>query len=210
MQFAEEQVTLVAADGFRLAMYTVPLATSMSEPLDLVVSANGMRELQKLALEGEVSIGLDQDRQHVIFEASDVTLTSHLCAKFPNYHGIIPQDQGGIRAVVDRSALRRACRTARALRNEAGILLIEFSPERVVVSSTSVEAGEGRTELEAAVEGTGEVALNIKYLTDAVTAVAGGGIAIEAGVGEDKQRPVLVRPVGMESQIAVIMPMHVG
>ena len=101
MQFAEEQVTLVAADGFRLAMYTVPLATSMSEPLDLVVSANGMRELQKLALEGEVSIGLDQDRQHVIFEASDVMLTSHLCAKFPNYHGIIPQDQGGIRAVVD-------------------------------------------------------------------------------------------------------------
>ena len=54
------------------------------------------------------------------------------------------------------------------------------------------------------------MALNIKYLTDAVTAVAGGGIAIEAGVGEDKQRPVLVRPVGMESQIAVIMPMHVG
>ena len=35
---------------------------------------------------------------------------------------------------------------------------------------------------------TREVALNIKYLTDAVTAVTGGGIAIEAGVGEDKHR----------------------
>lgn len=60
MQFADGQVTLVAADGFRLALYTVPLAVPVAEPFDLVVPARGMRELQRLAREGQASLALDE------------------------------------------------------------------------------------------------------------------------------------------------------
>ena len=51
MQFADEQVALVAVDGFRLALYTVPLAAPVADPLDLVVPTRGMRVLQKLVVE---------------------------------------------------------------------------------------------------------------------------------------------------------------
>lgn len=210
MRFSEGQATLVAVDGFRLAKHTVPLVEPVAEPLDLVVPASGMRELQKLAREGEVSIALDEDRRHVIFETGDVVIAGQLGGKFPNYEQIIPQEWG-VRAVVSQTALRQACRTARALRNEAGILQIEFSPERVVISATSVEAGEGKTELEAAVEGPRtEVTLCIKYLTDAVAAAASGQIVITTGSGEKSHQPVIVRPVGVEGQLGLIMPMQVG
>ena len=213
MQFAEEQVTLVTADGFRLALCTVPLVAPVAEPLDLVVPTRGMRVLQKLAQgdgDGdEVSIALDEGRRHVVFEAGDVVIGCQLGGKYPDYRAIIPQEWD-VRAVTDRTALRQACRTARAL-SEHGSLRIEFVPPgKLVVSSTSVEAGDGRTELEAAVEGaTAEVTLNIRYLADAVAAVAGKQVAITASApGEGQYLPVLVQPVGVEGQLGLVMLMQ--
>ena len=213
MQFAEEQVTLVAADGFRLALYTVPLVAPVAEPLDLVVPTRGMRVLQKLAQGdgdgSEVSIALDEGRRHVVFGAGDVVIGCQLGGKYPDYRAIIPQEWD-VRAVTDRTALRQACRTARAL-SEHGSLRIEFVPPgKLVVSSTSVEAGDGRTELEAAVEGAkAEVTLNIRYLADAVAAVAGKQVAITASApGEGQYLPVLVQPVGVEGQLGLVMLMQ--
>jgi DNA polymerase III subunit beta len=223
MQFAGEQVTLVAADGFRLALCAVPLVAPVVEPFDLVVPTQGMRTLQKLLQkngdENEVSIALSEGRRRVIFEAGDVVVGCQLGGKYPDYHAIIPQ-KWDVRAVADRSALLGACRTARAL--SEGSLRIEFVPPgQIVVSSTSVEAGEGKTELEAAVEGacpaTVEsvegaeigVMLNVRYLADAVTAVAGKQVAITASVlNEGQYLPVLVRPVGVEGQLGLVMPMQ--
>ena len=213
MQFAEEQVTLVTADGFRLALCTVPLVAPVAEPLDLVVPTRGMRVLQKLAQGdgdgSEVSIALDEGRRHVVFEAGDVVIGCQLGGKYPDYRAIIPQEWD-VRAVTDRTALRQACRTARAL-SEHGSLRIEFVPPgKLVVSSTSVEAGDGRTELEAAVEGAkAEVTLNIRYLADAVAAVAGKQVAITASApGEGQYLPVLVQPVGVEGQLGLVMLMQ--
>ena len=104
MQFAEEQVTLVTADGFRLALYTVPLVAPVAEPLDLVVPTRGMRVLQKLAQGdgdgSEVSIALDEGRRHVVFEAGDVVIGCQLGGKYPDYRAIIPQEWD-VRAVTD-------------------------------------------------------------------------------------------------------------
>jgi len=225
MQFAEGQVTLVAADGFRLALYTVPLVAPVAEPFDPgalvapVVPARGMRELQRLAREGQVSLALDESRRFVIFEVGDAVIGCQLGGKYPDYRPLIPQ-AWDVRAVVDRAALTQACRTTRAL-SESGSLHVEFAPPgQLVVSSASVETGEGRTELKAEVEGTGvEVTLNVRYLADAVTATNGAQVALTASAPTPPTPPqagglgggaVLVRPVGMESQLGLIMPMQTG
>jgi len=219
MQFAEGQVTLVAADGFRLALYTVPLVAPVAEPFDLVVPARGMRELQRLAREGQVSLALDEGGRFVVFEVGDAVIGCQLGGKYPDYRPLIPQ-AWEVRAVVERAALTQACRTARAL-SESGSLHVEFVPPgRLVVSSASAETGEGRTELKAEVEGAeAEVTLNVRYLADAVTATNGAQVALTASAptpptppqaGGLGGGPVLVRPVGMESQLGLIMPMQTG
>jgi len=194
----------------------------VAEPLDFVVPTRGMRVLQKLAQGdgdgSEVSIALDEGQRHVVFEAGDVTIGCQLGGKYPDYRALIPQEWS-VRAVADRAALLRACRTAQAL-SEQGSLRIEFVPPgKLVVSSASVEAGDGKTELEAAVEGTeAEMTLNIRYLADAVAAVAGKQVAITAGVpapplsppvGGRKGGAVVVQPVGA-SDLGLIMPMQPG
>ena len=209
MRFEEEQVTLVAADGFRLARFTAPLAAPVGEPLDLVVPAAGLRELQKLTREGEVAVSQDEARRYAIFETGESTVGCLLGDKFPDYEQIIPQEWNA-RVVVNRDALRRACRTARAMRNECGALRVEFAEDKFVVTATSVEAGENRTELEAEVEGKQvEVSLNVRYLADAVAATEGEQVAITADVpAEGAPRPMTVRPVDeADRQVTVIMPM---
>jgi DNA polymerase-3 subunit beta len=210
MQFREDQVTLVTADGYRLARYIAPLAAPANEPLDLVVPASGLRQLQKLARKGEVAISLDVARRHTIFEVGDVVVGCLLGGKFPEYEGIIPQEWNA-RAMVGRDALRLACRTARAMRNECGALRVEFAEDKLVVTAASVEAGEGRTELEAEVEGEHvEVSLNVRYLADAVAATEGEQVVITADVpAEGTPKPIAVRPADeADRQVTVIMPMN--
>jgi hypothetical protein len=51
--------------------------------------------------------------------------------------------------------------------------------------------------------------LNVRYLADAVTAVAGKQVAITASIPDGGQYlPVLVRPVGVEGQLGLVMPMQ--
>jgi DNA polymerase-3 subunit beta len=210
MQFREDQVTLVTADGFRLARYTAPLIVPVDEPLDLVVPASGLRQLQRLARKGEVAIFQDGSRRHAIFEVGDVVVGCLLGGKFPEYEGIIPQEWNA-RAVVGRDALRLACRTARAMHNECGALRLEFAEDKLVITAASVDAGEGRTELEAEVEGEHvEVSLNVRYLADAVAATEGEQVAITADVpAEGTPKPIAVRPLDeVDRQVTVIMPMN--
>jgi DNA polymerase-3 subunit beta len=229
MQFEGDQVTLVAADGFRLALTTVPLLAPVDEPLDLVIPTWGMRELQKLIRGGgdEVTITLDENRQQVVLEIGDVVISCQLGGQYPDYRAIIPEEWD-VRAVIDRGALLQACRTARAL-SEHGSLRVEFIPPgpcsepiegacpnvadgKLVISSNSVEAGDGRTELEAEIEGAqAQVTLSIRFLADAVTAVSTKQVTITASVPHEGQHlPVLVRPVGVEGQLGLVMPMQSG
>jgi len=55
------------------------------------------------------------------------------------------------------------------------------------------------------------VALNVRYLADAVTATNGTQVALTASVPTDKRHlPVLVQPVSVEGQLGTIMPMQTG
>jgi len=228
MQFAEGQVTLVATDGFRLALHTVPLAEPVAEPLDLVIPARGMRELSKFSKsgeEGEVSIALDKGPHHVIFEAGDVVIAGQLAGKFPDYEQIIPQEWN-VRVVAERVSLLQACRAAKAMHGERDILCIEVvPPDTLAVSASSALAGEGQTRMEAAaLETRGlrdglpiRMALNVRYFEDAVKAAGTDLVSISTAAYEAEEcclvvRPVVVQPAGgdADGQLCVIMPIQLS
>jgi DNA polymerase III subunit beta len=48
IRLKDSQATFVAADGFRMAVRTLPLATAVTEPLEVVVPASSLRELGRL------------------------------------------------------------------------------------------------------------------------------------------------------------------
>jgi DNA polymerase-3 subunit beta len=216
-QFDNEELTLAAADGFRLSVRTVTLPDAVSEPFSIIIPAQALTELRRVSGEQEeaVAIHVTPERNQVIFELTDVVLVSQLIdGNFPDYRQIIPQDRA-THTVLDTAPFLKACKMAQIFaRDAANISRVQvesgsdLEPGRVRVSATSAETGEDVSEIDASVEGDDvEIAFNVSYLIDVLSVTDAAQVALDTTTSSS---PGVIRPVGEDSFTHVIMPMHLG
>jgi DNA polymerase-3 subunit beta len=217
MSFEEEQLTLVAADGYRLSVRSIPLPEPIGEPFSVIVPARAMQELSRISGEQEEPIlaTVTPDHNRILFELTDIVLSSQLIpGNFPDYNQLIPQERN-THTVVGTSDLLKACRTAQIFaRDGSNIAQLhvrpggDLEPGHLTVSATSAETGDDVSELDATVEGEEvEVAFNVRYLIDVLSVFESPQVALDT---ISSSRPGVLRPVGEEEFIHVIMPMHLG
>jgi DNA polymerase-3 subunit beta len=215
-EFDGDRLTLAAADGFRLAVRYTTLATPMPEKMTAIVPARSLNELHRLAADQEepVQITLNPQRGQVLFRLKNIEMVSQLIqGNFPNYAQLIPQSYT-TRAVVDVAEFTRATRMAAIFaRDGAGIVRLvttpgaEAAPGKMTVSARAEEIGDNVSELDASVEGQdSKIAFNARYLTDVLGVVKQAQVALETTTPSS---PGLVRPVGDDSYLYVVMPMFV-
>ena len=78
----------------------------------------------------------------------------------------------------------------------------------VEVSANAAETGSNESVVEATVEGEPvEIAFNVRYLTDVLHVIDSPNVALETN---GDASPGVIRPVGREDFLSVIMPMHIG
>lgn len=216
-KFEESQLTLAAADGFRLSVCIVPLPQSIADPFSIIIPARALTELGRISGEQkeQIVITVTPTRNQVIFQLTDVVLVSQLIdGNFPDYHQIIPRDRT-THTVVDTAAFLKACKTALIFARDAahiGRLHIkpgtELAPGHMIVSATSAETGDDVSELDASIEGDEiEIAFNIKYLIELLSVVDSPQVALDTTTSSS---PGVIRPVGETDFTHVIMPMHLG
>ncbi len=216
-QFENEQLTLAAADGFRLSVRTVRLPNAVSEPFSIIIPAQALTELRRVSGEQEepVTIHVTPERNQVIFELTDVVVVSQLIdGNFPDYRQIIPRDRA-THTVLDTAPFLKACKMAQIFaRDAANISRIqvdpgsELEPGRLRVSATSAETGEDVSEIDASVEGEAlEIAFNVNYLIDMLSVTDASQVALDTTTSSS---PGVIRPVGEDGFTHVIMPMHLG
>jgi DNA polymerase-3 subunit beta len=214
-EFRESELTMVAADGFRLSLRRAELSEEVQEPMDVIIPARALRELARVSVEEEepVEIIVTPSRNQVLFRVSNVEIVSQLIeGKFPDYNQIIPSSYG-TRVVVNTHDLMRAVRISVLFsRDVANIVRLEVipgaetAPGRLIVESTA-EVGQNVGELDATVEGEQmEIAFNGRYLIDMLNVIGTEQVALEA---TNPSRPGILKPVGDDSLIYVIMPMHI-
>ncbi len=214
-EFRESELTMVAADGFRLSLRRAELSDAVQEPMDVIIPARALRELARASVEEEepVEIIVTPSRNQVLFRVSNVEIVSQLIeGKFPDYNQIIPSSYG-TRVVVNTHDLMRAVRISVLFsRDVANIVRLEVipgaeaAPGRLIVESTA-EVGQNVGELDATVEGEQmEIAFNGRYLIDMLNVIGTEQVALEA---TNPSRPGILKPVGDDSLIYVIMPMHI-
>jgi DNA polymerase-3 subunit beta len=214
-EFRESELTMVAADGFRLSLRRAELSDEVQEPMDVIIPARALRELARVSVEEEepVEIIVTPSRNQVLFRVSNVEIVSQLIeGKFPDYNQIIPSSYG-TRVVVNTHDLMRAVRISVLFsRDVANIVRLEVipgaeaAPGRLIVESTA-EVGQNVGELDATVEGEQmEIAFNGRYLIDMLNVIGTEQVALEA---TNPSRPGILKPVGDDSLIYVIMPMHI-
>jgi len=209
-------LTLAAADGFRLAVYKLPLASPVSQGGEVIIPARTLAELNRLMGDQEepVEITVNPDKSQALFRLKNVELVSQLVqGAFPKYGQLIPQSYN-TRAVVDVAGFLRATRTASIFaRDGSGIVRLvmtpggELTPGKVTISARSEEVGDDVGEIDAIVEGEeAKIAFNGKYLIDVLSVLRESQVALEA---TNPSSPGVLRPVGVDNYVHVIMPMFV-
>ncbi len=215
-QFGGDLLTLAAADGFRLAVYKLPIATPVSQETEVIIPARTLAELNRLMVDQEeaIEITVNPNKSQVLFRLRNIEFVSQLVqGTFPQYNQLIPQSYN-TRAVVDVAEFLRATKTASIFaRDGSGIVRLvvapggELTPGRMTVSARSEEIGEDVGEIDATVEGEeAKIAFNGKYLTDVLSVLHGAQVALET---TNPSSPGVIRPVGVDNYIHIIMPMFV-
>jgi DNA polymerase-3 subunit beta len=218
VQVDKDKLTMAAADGFRLSVRKALLSSPVPAPVSAIVPAQALKELARVATDGEepIYMALPKGRGQVVFRVKDVEVVSQLIdGTFPDFQQIIPRKYNQ-RTLVSTAALLKACKQAEIFAREGSNVARlnikpaqgEMQPSEVEISATSEETGKNETIVEATVDGSGVlIAFNVKFLREALEVVRTPNVALETSAAN---APGVVRPVGDEDFLHVIMPMHLG
>ncbi len=212
----ERNLTLAAADGFRLAVHTLSLEEEASERTEVIIPARAMREVNRLLADEEepIEMTINSSRSQVLFRLKNAELVAQLIqGTFPNYSQLIPKDHT-CRAVVDVAEFLRETRIAAIFaRDGSGIIRVqvmpgeELSPGKLVISARAEELGDNRGEIDASMEGEeAKIAFNSRYLQDVLQVLDCSQVALETS---GPSSPGVLQPVGQDNYVHVIMPMFV-
>ncbi len=215
-QFDKDLLTLAAADGFRLAVYKLSLAIPVDQKTEVIIPARTLTELNRLMADGgeTVDITVNPNKSQVLFRLKDTELVSQLVqGTFPQYAQLIPKSYN-TRVIVDVAEFLRATKTASIFaRDGSGIVRLmvtagsELTPGKLTVSARSEEIGDDVGEIDATVEGEeAKIAFNGKYLIDVLSVLREPQVALET---TSPSSPGVIRPVGVDNYVHVVMPMFV-
>jgi DNA polymerase-3 subunit beta len=218
IQVDKNKLTMAAADGFRLSVRKATLATPAPAPVTAIIPAKALTELARVASDGEETIYMivPKGRGQVVFRVKDVEVVSQLIdGTFPDYQQIIPRKYTS-RTLVSTASLVKACKQAEIFAREGSNVARlnikssngELQPSEVEITATSEETGKNETIVEATVDGSGVlIAFNVKFLREALEVIKTPNVALETSAAN---APGVIRPVGDEEFLHVIMPMHLG
>ncbi|MCJ7521810.1 MAG: DNA polymerase III subunit beta [Dehalococcoidia bacterium] len=212
--FDGDTLTLAAADGFRLAVRKLTLDNVVEEKVTVIIPARSLAELNRLISDQEepVELTINPKKSQVIFRLRNVEMVSQLIqGTFPNYDQLIPQSYT-TKAVVNLADFLRATRSASIFaRDGSGIVRLQVMPKdgkgKIAISARAEEVGDNVGEVDATVEGEEtKIAFNGKYLVDVLGVLGEDEVAFEATTSSS---PGVLRPVGKDNYVHVVMPMFV-
>jgi DNA polymerase-3 subunit beta len=210
-----EKLTMAATDSYRLAEKTIALKTDNDEEKSLIIPAKTLQELVRILtnaknenIEDEsAAVKFYISENQILFTIGGKELVSRLIeGQYPDYKQIIPVNNQ-TRALVARDELVRAVKAA-SIFSKSGVndVNLDFPAEKnkVVVTSTSTQAGENITELDAEVKGKDNgIVVNFRFLLDAINGTEGDKIRIEI---TDGNTPCMIRSERENDQLNIIMP----
>jgi len=212
---SESTLTMAAADGFRLSVARASLDQGMPQPITVIIPARALQELARISAEEQepIQMTISPNRNQVFFHMTDIDVVSQLVeGTFPDYEAIIPK-ASNTRTVVNTAEFLKAVQIASFFSRDSNIvkLLIEAPNEsgggQVTISGTSAELGDNVSQLDAEVEGEStKIAFNAKYLVDVLGVIDAAQVSLET---TGSSSPGVIKPVGAEDFVHVIMPMHV-
>lgn len=209
-RFEGDQLTLAAADNYRIAVKTITILDPVEET-SVVIPARALHELSRVLTDTDdpVSVVLAHARNQVLFHLEGVDLVSRLIdGQYPNYQSVLPASHS-TRAVLDREELLRAVRPAALIAHESANIVklgVGLEGDPGITVSANAEVGDHVGRIEAEVEGDGTtIAFNARFLADVLQNVDAEQFALELN---GPLSPGVFKPLGDDRYVHVVMPLR--
>jgi len=205
-----DAMTMVATDGHRLALVTVPRGVADRAPSQVILPKKTLVELSKLVGDGDGDVRFTRGENHLFFEVGGRLLISRVIdGQFPAYERVIPKTNDK-RIDFDRDRLASAVRRVAILSNERS-RAVRFSvgAGQVEIASSSPEFGEAREQVAVDYDGPQlEVCFNANYILEFLAVVETERVTFEF---KDEVSQALMKPLAPEGHeyLYVVMPMRV-
>ena len=187
------ELTIVALDGFRLALRREIMDVPKSPDLDFVVPGTALAELEKIVSDGDEMVTVTLGAKHIMFSIGDTVLISRrLEGEFLNYRHSIPQTSK-YKIVVNKHELIAAVERVSLIisDNLKSPVRCLITDELIKLSSTSAL---GKAVDECSYEGNAdeiEIGFNDKYMLDALKAAPSEMLTLELNSGVN---PCIITP----------------
>ncbi|HBP51600.1 MAG: polymerase III subunit beta protein [Candidatus Shapirobacteria bacterium GW2011_GWE1_38_10] len=210
--FSNEELTLVATDGFRLSLKSIKLVNPLSlseEKETLLIPAKSLLEIVKLARNAKkVKIGLTKDAHQVVFVLEDLELVSRLIdGEYPDYNRIIPKESG-TKIYLNRDEFAQAIKQSSVFaRESANVVKISLKASSIELSANAPQIGQNKVNVDARIEGEAlDIAFNYKFISDFLSICTGDEIVLELS---EPLSPGLFRDQSDPALTHIIMPVRI-
>lgn len=211
MIFDGRKLTIHATDGFRLTEQTLTLADGLGRDTfaKAIVPAPVLADLSRVLNGRETLLQIAFDGNVILFNLDEVDIAGRLIeGKYPDIRGIIPTQYTTLTRVRCGELLRAVKVSHWFAKESANICKVFLTGDRVEVSSAADGKGSNTAVVQAVGDGADlEIAFNSKYLIDVLSALPEAAeLLIETTTAG---HPGLIRVVGCDSFLHVLMPMHI-
>jgi DNA polymerase-3 subunit beta len=209
-----DSMSLVATDGHRLALVTMPRekakARKGDDDLRVILPRKTLSELGRLLAEGDGDVSFEKGENHLFFEVGGRLLISRMIdGQFPAFERVVPKTNDK-RVEFDRDRLTNAVRRVALLSNERSrAVRFQMDSGKVEITSSSPEFGEAHEVVMVEYPGPAlQICFNAQYVLDFLGAVETDTMALEF---KDEMSQAVMKPVGADGYdyTYVIMPMRI-
>ena len=201
----EGYLYLVGTDGYRLSERRL---IETSSTLAAVVPATTIQEVLRVTDDSAQTVDVLFDETQVRFRAGDSEVTSRLIdGNYPDYRKLIPATSETV-ATVATSDLTRTAKIAGLFARQVGgsiTMAADQDGKQLAIRSVASEVGENLSTIAGDITGNGSVALNSRYLSDALGAFEADQITLSYS---GKLAPILLSTQDKDANFThIIMPL---
>ena len=209
-----DSMSLVATDGHRLALISVPRekvkGKKGEEEERVILPRKTLLEMGRLLAEGEGDIRYERGENHLFFDIGGRLLISRMIdGQFPAFERVIPKSNDK-RVEFDRDRLTSAVKRVALLSNERSrAVKFQIDKGKVEIASSSPEFGEAKEAIVVEYEAAPvTICFNAQYVLDFLAVVETDSVSLEF---KDEMSQAVMKPIGAENYdyTYVIMPMRV-
>lgn len=205
------KICAVATDAHRLALVESSLVAGIeSHNINMILSRKTVLEYRKLldSVDGEVTVYFND--VYVALRTGSSLFQSRLVdATFPEYTHIIPKTNNEVVITVNRKSFIDVINRIAIVSDEkAPLVKFSIQKQKLTISATSQQKGYAEESIQVNYNGEDcNLGFNPKYITDIACNLSANEIDIYF---KDSLSAILVRELGNESALFMVMPMLVN